>query len=1226
VKKSIISGILIFLTGIAIVVLYQTNKSDSYYTQQTKKITETLSRKTEKVKNILEVISRKKTDSDANGLFTNDTLRNISNKEGIYLFCYKNDSLIYWSSNAVPIPPANDSDNIVEKIEILDNGWYYSVSKKKNDLLWKAYILIKNEYFIQNDFLGNSFHKDFEIKEKTNLRIEKTGLGYIVNNIRGEYLFTVLFNDADNKNDTIQTIVGILGVILIFLIFYFIYSLRFIPFLSKYAWVHFISALALVFGVRSFSTAFQWPGFIYQLSIFDPVYFASSWWMPSLGDFIVNAILILFYLRWLFDLLFDIKLKNITSGKIQILVIVYSFISSISAWAIIVQLRMLILDSRISFDLSNLLALDLYSFLGFTGITLLLSHYLITVYYFTQSLFFLRKSTFTSIAITSFIIHAILGCIQYFFFQLPILGMAFPYLIFLSILSLQFNKKREFSFYSLGPALLLVTTFSTYLLFQFNKEKEAEERKMLAYRISGDQDHVAEYLFKDIEYKIKKDEELHELMLNNRRFYPRFFFEKIAQHYFSGYWTKYALKITPFEAEDYININDSANADPELYNYEKNIKEYGRPTTSPSLFYIDNNIGKVNYLAKIEINDSVFGTKYIFIEFKSKIVTQTTGFPELLLDESIKKPADIGSYSYAVFKNNRLNISGGEYIYPLKSQEFSKEKKEIYTIISNEFNHLIYQSPGGKMVVVSRKVLKWLDFLSPFAYLLIYFSAILFVYFVYRYFILSDLTSLQFNLKTRIQLSILFILLVSLIVVGLGINNYVVHQFEKKNRQAIDEKLNSIITELNARFEEDRSQYSTTEEMSFLMGRLSGIFFSDINFYGTDGKLISSSREAIQNEGLLSYQINPTAYSELSMKMQPKYIQREKIGKFEYISAYATFRNENNEVVGYINLPYFLRQKELGEELAASLLALINIYSLLISVSMIITFVIANRLTIPLTLLQDKIGKLRLGRKNEMIEYASQDEIGSLVAEYNRMIKELEASAELLAKSERETAWREMAKQVAHEVKNPLTPMKLSVQHLIKAWEDKRPDFDTRLHKFKDAMIEQIETLSNIASEFSYFAKMPAALKQEIDLEDLLSKTIEFYKNNDDNIRFVFKKKTEQPPIVIADRDQLLRVFNNLFRNAIQSIPEEKEGMIHVTLNKERNEYVISIKDNGNGIPLDIQEKIFEPNFTTKNSGMGLGLAMSKSILENMNGSISFQSNEESGTTFYVRILRYHQN
>jgi signal transduction histidine kinase len=175
-------------------------------------------------------------------------------------------------------------------------------------------------------------------------------------------------------------------------------------------------------------------------------------------------------------------------------------------------------------------------------------------------------------------------------------------------------------------------------------------------------------------------------------------------------------------------------------------------------------------------------------------------------------------------------------------------------------------------------------------------------------------------------------------------------------------------------------------------------------------------------------------------------------------------------------------------------------------------------------------------------------------------------------------------------------------------------------------MIEQIETLSNIASEFSYFAKMPAALKQEIDLEDLLSKTIEFYKNNDDNIRFVFKKKTEQPPIVIADRDQLLRVFNNLFRNAIQSIPEEKEGMIHVTLNKERNEYVISIKDNGNGIPLDIQEKIFEPNFTTKNSGMGLGLAMSKSILENMNGSISFQSNEESGTTFYVRILRYHQN
>jgi nitrogen fixation/metabolism regulation signal transduction histidine kinase len=376
----------------------------------------------------------------------------------------------------------------------------------------------------------------------------------------------------------------------------------------------------------------------------------------------------------------------------------------------------------------------------------------------------------------------------------------------------------------------------------------------------------------------------------------------------------------------------------------------------------------------------------------------------------------------------------------------------------------------------------------------------------------------------------------------------------------------------------------------------------------------------VYNEGLLSRQMDPVAFTELSENKQSSFVHIEKIGDFEYLSAYATFRNNSNEIVGYLNLPYFLRQKELKEEQASSLLALINIYSLLIAISMIVTFIIANRLTEPLTLLQEKIGQIRLGRKNERIDYRKNDEIGGLVSEYNRMIRELEQSADLLARSERESAWREMAKQVAHEVKNPLTPMKLSVQYLLKAWEDKRPDFDERLRKFRDAMIEQIETLSAIASEFSYFAKMPAALKTETDLLQVLNNCLEFYRNNESQVAITFEHPGLRKAIVLADKDQMLRLFNNLIRNAIQAIPEERDGKIDITVQKIDGVYEVRVKDNGMGIPEEIREKIFAPNFTTKNSGMGLGLAMSKTIVENMDGEISYETGIGEGTTFLMRI------
>jgi len=269
-------------------------------------------------------------------------------------------------------------------------------------------------------------------------------------------------------------------------------------------------------------------------------------------------------------------------------------------------------------------------------------------------------------------------------------------------------------------------------------------------------------------------------------------------------------------------------------------------------------------------------------------------------------------------------------------------------------------------------------------------------------------------------------------------------------------------------------------------------------------------------------------------------------------------------------------------------------------------------------LIQEKLSRLKLGKKNEKISWKKNDEIGGLIDDYNRVIDELAVSAEMLAKSERESAWREMAKQIAHEIKNPLTPMKLSVQHLKKAWDEKTPDWEKRFEKFSKTMIEQIESLSNIASEFSDFSKLPKTIDEPIDLIQIIENAVELYRENKQNI--YFNKPELGKWEVLADKTQLIRIFNNLIKNSVQAISSLENGMIEIGIKKEESQYVIEIKDNGVGIANEQKEKIFSPNFTTKTGGMGLGLAMVRNIVENYKGKIWFESETGIGTTFFVKL------
>jgi nitrogen fixation/metabolism regulation signal transduction histidine kinase len=414
----------------------------------------------------------------------------------------------------------------------------------------------------------------------------------------------------------------------------------------------------------------------------------------------------------------------------------------------------------------------------------------------------------------------------------------------------------------------------------------------------------------------------------------------------------------------------------------------------------------------------------------------------------------------------------------------------------------------------------------------------------------------------------------------------------------------------------ESSNYNPLDEMLI---KLSNIFNTDINLYNLHGYLIGTSRPEIFYREITSKRINNMASINLENLKKSEYLQKEKIGNLEYISAYIPFYNSDNKLLAYLNLPYFRMQSALTREISNMIVAVINFTLLLIVITMGLAVFISGRLTSPLAVLSSRLASVELGKKSEHLSYKGNDEVGELVRQYNRMVDELDESAQKLANSEREYAWREMAKQIAHEIKNPLTPMKLNVQQLYKSWTDGVPGFEKKLERFTKNQIEYINNLSSIASAFSSFAKIPEANPVAVDLLEQIKTTFELFKNSE-NISFRIACPQDEKVLIYADKEQINSIFSNLIKNGIQSILPGNEGIIKVSIGKASDKIVVSVSDNGTGIPESLRKKMFTPNFTTKSSGAGLGLSIAKRYVENAGGKIWFESETDKGSVFFIEF------
>jgi len=402
----------------------------------------------------------------------------------------------------------------------------------------------------------------------------------------------------------------------------------------------------------------------------------------------------------------------------------------------------------------------------------------------------------------------------------------------------------------------------------------------------------------------------------------------------------------------------------------------------------------------------------------------------------------------------------------------------------------------------------------------------------------------------------------------------------------------------------------------------------DIHVYGLNGELIASSSPALFNSGLLSLRMSPEAL----FTEEHSVVCYEQLANHPYLVSYVPFHNGSFVTIGYIAVPSFLSEQTRNAEVDSVLGHLLPPYLIVVLLSLFFAYAAAKSMSAPISLLTEKMKGFTIGGKQNHIDYPYHDELGALVERYNLLVDRVESSAEQLAKAERESAWRTMARQIAHEINNPLTPMKLSVQKLqLKRGTDQ---FDAYFEKTTKMLISEIDNLAHIAQSFSTFAKQPEVVTAEVDVAEKLSHVITLQRENDAQvpIRYVGADSGVEG---YADKEQISQVFVNIIRNAIQAISEqesrgksdeprtERQPDIIVTLNPlySEKEMEITISDNGPGIPEDIREKIFRPNFTTKSNGNGLGLAISKHIVEGSGGRITFATSPK-GTTFFIYLRK----
>jgi signal transduction histidine kinase len=1192
---------------------YFLSQSNNYTTKELVAVAEKrLHAKEDIAKSHLDLLSNALKDTKPSDLFVkyNGIISDLYKNEGIAVYVYSNDSLCYWSDNQPAVDLfayTNETDLQLIKMR---NGWYEYIKQETDQKLnytLVALISIKPEYDFENRYLNNNFSKWLQLPENTKLITPINYLDHAVKSKFGPPLFEVYREDGLFKSKSSNTYACFIYIIACILFLWSLFLFLKAKIQNEILFVIAFSSACL--AIRSLMIYFKIPADFYNGGLYDAKIFAnaSSFYFSYLGDVLINSALIFLISTLIYKIPKGISIKN---SFLQLSIdVLFVFVTILSSLQIRLLIFSLVNNSTISYNINELFNFSAYSLIGILSVGFLIFAFYLCLDKLISM--YIDYKNFVGILFSFSIICIATAFVLSKSNQFHVFDYLWPLLLVLISYFLR-RFKATYNFINIGLILLMSTFIVSTLFSKYEQLNKKQTYEAISLGLTDRQDVIAENEFNKISSAIKSDAQLKNLLsqlqLSNEQIE-----QNIRQRNFSGYFERYEIVMSLFKNDcTPIFIHLNAMYLNEDY-FKDQIEKGGSQTICDDLYFIDKDKKSIRYIAKIDIEDvnkNPDKTFRLFIQLEPKLAVNLGAFPDLLLDKSLENKLESKQISYAVYESNKLLNTFGEYQYPLfvKNNTFNPASSDSY-------EHFIYRIKNNVSIVITDKAFgAWGRFTSN-SYLFIFFALLVLLVVWFNSIVIKRSERFS-SLNNRIQFILVSIVVLSLAAVVIGTVWVVTSQFELKNEKDLVLKSQSVLKELQQTVgQQNALEPNYRDNTTFRLKRLAQLFGSDISLFSKKGMLYATSQPAIYEQGLVSKFMNPSAYMNLTRGILANYTQKENIGSLNYLSAYIPFYSKNDKLLGYINLPYFARQKDLEKELTAYLTTLINIYTILFAITTLIALLVSNLLTKPLRIIKQQISNIQFGKFNEALQWQSKDEIGNLVVEYNNMLIKLEKSSELLAQSERESAWREMAKQVAHEIKNPLTPMKLNIQHLQRVVETNPDDITDRVNKVSKMLIEQIDTLSHIATEFSNFAKLPTTNLEVVNICDVLQSVTNLFQQNTE---CEISLNAPDALLIMADKEQCLRIFTNLLKNAEQSIPENRKGKIEVTAFADKNYVTIKVKDNGCGIAEELTHRLFIPNFTTKTTGTGLGLAMVKNSVVSFNGTISFETDINLGTTFIL--------
>ncbi len=1154
---------------------------------------------------------------DSLSLFGNVTLTKTPSTAYPY-FIFNNGKLEYWSD--FQFVPAYSDVATKNRYSFIDTyygqfivrKWVVNYKSKSFEVF--ALIDLYRKYPVSNSFIQSGYNPKiiqngaFEIGS-----IDASINGYTVE-INGNPVCKIQLEQG-YKPSIVKPIFYIDFLLLILQILLFVGLYKFVLRSTKIpeviillaGWAYFKLALPLLEGTTSFV----------DINIFDPQYYAVSWFERSFGDLLINTIFILlisfrieYWVRnkW-FLKLFKEQNDSAVSYIIRVVLILLTF------WIInypFFQLRSIYDNSQVSIDVSQSLEFDWIRIITYAIVIFVnLSTFLL---YHTIIRFFVRYTSSLKLLATQLLLGLIIYLPLSYYSNMPFANLALVNIILVSGLWF-FDFTRSLNTATYKRFLYIVLFFGIlsgingYFIKQFESQIKVTETQNVLQKKLAKADPFAEFLLSAALDDLAKDPFII-ARLGSPFLSKKAVVTKIKQVFLNSYLTKYEQNIVLFDSRGVALRN---------FNYPYTIFQRLNkldPSTSlteyPSVFRVKDELTNFSkhYVGyrPIKKNNNVIA--YVLLELVEKPFSVAGVFPSLLVDNKFNY-SNSTETSFAYYLNGNLINSIGSTEFPSKlinKQENNWETDELLYVLKSDGNRSILASTN----LNSRKV-----FLSNFSFIwLITLFPILLIWVIVSVFQKGELKSISYTERIIWYLNMAFI--IPLIIVTTVTFRLLSNSFERESNLSKTTLVDRISDQLSISLFNYINNAQSFDKLQERIEVLSNNTELEINLFGLNGELISSSQPGVYTKKILAPYINQYALTVIKDKGKNQLVLEEHIDRLMYRNSYAAVKSEDKgKMLGIISVPFFSSNSSLYSSKREAFNTILNVFVIVLFATMLVTYFAGKWLTKPLKMLRDKLKTTSFSEQTEPINIQWTDELGMLIKAYNQMLSTLEDSKTALRKSEKEKAWREAAQQVAHEIKNPLTPMKLTLQRISNRIKNNKAKPEELIVPLQ-SVLDQVEILNSIASSFSEFAKMPTPVTSRSEMHAIIIKSIELFSGDKElNIKL---QLAGQKVYSMVDPKLMSRMLNNLLLNAKQSI-KDNQVQVDVTIITTIEEFLsISIKDDGMGIEPEIAERVFIPKFTTKEQGSGIGLAMTKYGVENMGGKISFTSTLDKGTTFTIEI------